>query len=48
MYQCCNVYINILCDETDKLTISEWLKSYFKDTKNCSIWTIPTDRKSVV
>ena len=48
MYQCCNVYINILCDETDKLTISEWLKSYFKDTKNCSIWTIPTNYIDII
>ena len=48
MYQCCNIYINIFCDENDKLTISEWLKSYFKDTKNCSIWTVPTNYIDII
>lgn len=38
MIQCCDVYINILCDEEEKMTISEWLKNYFNKKENMNIW----------
>ena len=48
MIQSCDVYINIFCDETEKKTISIWLKSYFKEKENRSIWQVPTDYIDVI
>lgn len=48
MIQSCDVYINIFCDETEKKTISTWLKSYFKEKENRSIWQVPTDYIDVI
>lgn len=48
MIQSCNVYINIFCDEAEKKTISAWLKSYFEEKENRSIWEVPTNYIEVV
>lgn len=48
MIQCCNVYINIICSEEDKFTISEWLKEYFKDIKHLDICGVPFNYLDVI
>ena len=48
MTQHCDVYINILCDENDKINISEWLREYFNDDNNMKINGIPLDYLEVV
>jgi len=37
MIQHCDVYINILCAEEDKLNISEWLRNYFNEDNHLCI-----------
>ena len=48
MIQNCQVYINIFCDEEDKLTISSWLKDYFNKKENMNIWNIPLNYLEIV
>jgi hypothetical protein len=48
MTQHCDVYINILCDENDKINISEWLREYFNDDNNMKINGIPLDYLEIV
>ena len=48
MIQCCQVYINIFCNEEEKTTISEWLKTYFNKKENMNMWNIPLNYLDVI
>ena len=48
MIQCCDVYINILCNEEEKMTISEWLKNYFNKKENMNIWGTPLNYLDII
>lgn len=48
MTQCCNVYINIMCDEEDKSIISSWLKNYFNKPKNLNMWDVPLNYIEII
>jgi len=48
MIQHCDVYINILCVEEDKLDISEWLRDYFNNDNHLFINKVPLDYLEIV